>query len=318
MKRQSAFALIALSGTMLLSGCYIAAHHPPPPPGEYDTAPPEYVSPVINYSEPVYLPPPVVVNYRYDYYVYENRGGYVDVVFYKNGRRIRSENWYSNGRRMTPLQMESWRRTHKVERTKIEHHRRMLEQQHRIKRSDAYYGLKPVQPRTAAPKSPQYRDVKPYKQPEQYRGVKPEAKQPEYRYTKPYRQPDAGSRQPDKYQYRDAKPYKKPDQYRGGQPYRDIKPEAKQPEQRKDQYPGRQPSPAARQPEQHKDIRPYRPEAAGSGQPATYRGSQPQRPAAPESRQKPDQQGRKDQDHKGPYKTRTDRDKDKDHPAEHR
>lgn len=286
MKRKSAIALITLSGTMLLSGCYIAAHHPAPPPVEYDTAPPEYVSPVINYGEPVYLPPPVVINYRYDYYVYERQGGYVNIVFYKNGRRIRSENWYSNGRRMTPYQMEAWRQTHKVERAKIEHHRRMLEQQHRIRRTDAYYGLKPVQPRPAAPKPAQYRDVKPYKQTED-------------RYVKPYRQPEAGSRQPDKYQSRETTPHRQADPYRGSLPYRGAKPETKQPEYRK-------------------EVRPYRPEAAGSGQPATYRSSQPHRPTAPESRQKQDQQGRKDLNHKGPYKSKTDRDKDKEHPAEHR
>ena len=153
MAKRVLLAILAVSAVIPMNGCLVVPRHQPMPVEQAYEQPPvvedEYVAPVIVYDEPVYLPPPIVVNYRYDYYAYENRGGFVNIVFYQNGRRIRSEPWQVDGRRMTPMHIDAWRQTHKIERARLEHHRQMLEQQHHIRHADTYYGVRPVQTRPA-------------------------------------------------------------------------------------------------------------------------------------------------------------------------
>ena len=104
----------------------------------------EFVEPVIVYNEPCYLPCPIVVGFPYEYYTYENVGGFVNIVFWQNGHRFRHEEWRYHGERMRPDRMHEWARSHKVNRGVMEHHRNQLVQRHNIRHDDAHYGLRPT------------------------------------------------------------------------------------------------------------------------------------------------------------------------------
>jgi hypothetical protein len=104
----------------------------------------EFVEPVIIYGEPSYLPCPIVVGYPYDYYTYENVGGFVNVVFWRNGQRFHREEWRDGGRRMRANHIRDWARSHKVSREIMGHHRNQLVQRHNIRHNDAHYGLRPA------------------------------------------------------------------------------------------------------------------------------------------------------------------------------
>lgn len=102
----------------------------PLPESVYYTEEPEVLVPVI-VGQPVYYPPPMAVTYAYDYFTYEQVGVFVNVVFWKDGRRQRSEVWYDHGRRMTVKRMRAQGHMHKVRASEARHHRERLERDHR-------------------------------------------------------------------------------------------------------------------------------------------------------------------------------------------
>ena len=104
----------------------------------------ELIAPVVEFNEPCYLPPPFVVGYPYDYYTYENVGGFVNVVFWRNGHRFHHERWMENGQHMRAEHLHAWAASHRVERKAMEHHRAQLERRHNIRHDDAHFGLRPV------------------------------------------------------------------------------------------------------------------------------------------------------------------------------
>lgn len=106
----------------------------------------EMVEVPVIYGEPVYYPPPFVVRYTYDYYTYENVGGYVNIVFWRNGHRFRNEPWYDHGRRMRIEHMREWEHNHRIPVRDFEHHRKTLEYKHHITHPDTFYGRRPVGP----------------------------------------------------------------------------------------------------------------------------------------------------------------------------
>ena len=105
---------------------------------------PEFIAPVVEFNEPCYLPPPFVVGYPYDYYTYENVGGFVNVVFWRNGQRFHHERWMENGQHMRAEHLHAWAASHRVERKAMEHHRAQLERRHNIRHDDAHFGLRPA------------------------------------------------------------------------------------------------------------------------------------------------------------------------------
>jgi len=151
-------AILAISGCVVVpaGGEYGVAAPPPavveaPPPMVVEPPPgpavvEEAVEVPVVYGEPVYYPPPITVAYTYDYYTYENVGGYVNIVFWRNGHRYRHEPWYDHGRRMRAEHMHEWERSHRVPYRDFERHREFLERKHHISHPDNYYGIRPGKP----------------------------------------------------------------------------------------------------------------------------------------------------------------------------
>jgi hypothetical protein len=102
----------------------------------------EEVEVPIVYGEPCYYPPPIVVEYPYDYYTYERVGGYVNIVFWRGGHRFHNEVWRDHGRRMSVAGVRTWRRAHKIGGSEFAHHREQLQRRHNIAHPNSYYGLK--------------------------------------------------------------------------------------------------------------------------------------------------------------------------------
>ena len=117
----------------------------------------EYAQPPpIVYGEPVYLPPPIAVAYPYDYYTYENDGGYVNIVFFSGGVR-HVEMWHDRGVRMTSNHYNQWRgrSENRIHRDKFDSHRQALEKNHGIKHPDSHYGVRPRTTKGSQPGHPQ-------------------------------------------------------------------------------------------------------------------------------------------------------------------
>ena len=140
---------LAIPAFMVVSGCVIAPVSedpwgaPPPPPPVMSH---NMVQVPVVYGEPCYYSPPVTVSYVYDYFTYENTGAYVNIVFWKNGSRYRSEPWYNNGRRMDHGHVQEWQRNHRIPAQQFERHRESLRKSHNISRPDPVQGKRPVSP----------------------------------------------------------------------------------------------------------------------------------------------------------------------------
>jgi hypothetical protein len=102
----------------------------------------EEVEVPIVYGEPCYYPPPIVVAYPYDYYTYEQVGGYVNIVFWRGGHRFHNEVWRNHGRRMSVAGARAWQHTHKIRGSELAHHREQLKNNHNISHPNSSYGLR--------------------------------------------------------------------------------------------------------------------------------------------------------------------------------
>ena len=140
---------LVIPAFMVVSGCVVAPVHedpwgaPPPPPM---VVPQNTVHVPVVYGEPCYYSPPMTVSYVYDYFTYENVGAYVNIVFWRNGSRYRSEPWYNNGRRMDHGRVQEWQRNHRIPAQQFERHRESLRKSHNISRPDPLQGKRPASP----------------------------------------------------------------------------------------------------------------------------------------------------------------------------
>jgi hypothetical protein len=141
-------AVFAISGCVVVPVAETGQPYQEPYQQSYQqpAAEEETVEVPVVYGEPVYYPPPIVVRYTYDYYTYENVGGYVNIVFWRNGHRFHNEPWYDHGRRMRIEHMHEWQHDHRIRAREFEHHRERLEHVHHIAHPDSYYGRRPGGP----------------------------------------------------------------------------------------------------------------------------------------------------------------------------
>ena len=102
----------------------------------------EYVDVPITYGEPMYYTPPVSVTFAFDYFMYENVGGFVDIVFWRGGHRYQHKPWYHNGRRISPYYIRSINMHNRIRNDEFFRHRERLQKNHNINHPDSYYGLK--------------------------------------------------------------------------------------------------------------------------------------------------------------------------------
>jgi len=102
--------------------------------GYYDTP--------ITYGEPCYYTPPIAVTFVFDYFTYEPYGPYVDIVFWRDGRRYRHEPWHDHGRRITSEDIHSRDWHNRVRGSELSSHRDKLREHHNISHPDSYYGMK--------------------------------------------------------------------------------------------------------------------------------------------------------------------------------
>ena len=102
----------------------------------------EYVDVPITYGEPIYYTPPVSVTFAFDYFTYENVGGFVDIVFWRGGHRYQHKPWYHNGRRISPDYIRSINMHNRIRNDEFFRHRERLQRNHNINHPDSYYGLK--------------------------------------------------------------------------------------------------------------------------------------------------------------------------------
>lgn len=101
----------------------------------------DYVDVPIVFGEPMYYAPPVAVSFAFDYFTYESAGGFVDVVFWRDGHRYRREPWYDKGRRISPNDIRTGKQHYRVNRREFTEHREKLRRNHNISHPDAYYKL---------------------------------------------------------------------------------------------------------------------------------------------------------------------------------
>lgn len=139
-KMHISFLLVALA----LSGCMVSirpdapvgapADPVPPPPEVVETpvAPVEVVekepAPEIVFYQPVYYPPPVVVGYRYDHWMYVPNGAFVDIVFIDHYGVRHVEPWRHAGVRMTLAHLPEWHRSYQVPRRALQIHNERLKE----------------------------------------------------------------------------------------------------------------------------------------------------------------------------------------------
>lgn len=112
-----------------LSGCMVSVRPdvpvapaaPPPPPPEVVETPMASVevveqepAPEIVFNEPVYYPPPLVVRYTYDHWMYVVNGPFVDIVFIDHHGIRHVEHWRQGGARMTLAHLPEWHRSYHV------------------------------------------------------------------------------------------------------------------------------------------------------------------------------------------------------------
>jgi hypothetical protein len=100
----------------------VPAPTPAPPLAVVEQEP----APEIVFNEPVYYPPPLVVRYRYDHWMYVVNGPFVDIVFvdYYGVRHV--EHWHQGGARMTLAHLPEWHRFHRVPRKDLQIHKERL------------------------------------------------------------------------------------------------------------------------------------------------------------------------------------------------
>jgi len=132
----------------------------------------EYVDVPITYGEPMYYTPPVSVTFAFDYFMYENVGGFVDIVFWRGGHRYQHKPWYHNGRRISPDYIRSINMHNRIRNDEFFRHRERLQRNHNINHPDSYYGLKarPQIPTQQTKQRPQWGQNQPpqvRKQPQQ-------------------------------------------------------------------------------------------------------------------------------------------------------
>ena len=235
MKKFVGFLL--LPAAFAISGCVVAPvaetgqpyQEPYQQSYQQPVAEEEMVEVPVVYGEPVYYPPPIVVRYTYDYYTYENMGGYVNIVFWRNGHRFRNEPWYDRGGRMRIERMREWQRAHRVRAREFEHHRERLEHVHHISHPDSYYGRRSGGPgrqervhdreRTNPPRRDNDgKAASPSRQP--WRQQQPEKKHDRERVNQPRRDNDGGMPSQSSQPWR-QQPEKKRDRERANQPGRD-------------------------------------------------------------------------------------------------
>ncbi len=121
----------------------------------------EYYDVPIVYDEPCYFTPPVSVTFVFDYFTYEVVNGYVDIVFWRDGRRHHRVPWYEHGRRITDRDIRAGR-YHRVRGPELWRHREALREKHHITHPDSYYGIKkPGQQRVPKESRPQWENHQP-------------------------------------------------------------------------------------------------------------------------------------------------------------
>jgi hypothetical protein len=115
-----------------LPGCMVSIRPdapvavPAPTPGLPVEVVEQEPAPEIVFNEPVYYPPPLVVRYTYDHWMYVVNGPFVDIVFIDHYRVRHVEHWRQGGARMTLAHLPEWHRSYHVPRRDLQIHNERL------------------------------------------------------------------------------------------------------------------------------------------------------------------------------------------------
>ena len=82
--------------------------------------------PEIAFNEPVYYPPPMMVGYPYDSWMYVPNGAFVDLVFIDSLGVRHVEPWHYAGVRMTSAHLPVWHQSYRVPRAALIQHNEKL------------------------------------------------------------------------------------------------------------------------------------------------------------------------------------------------